>query len=463
MIEGLQVNHLTLRKRDGAVSKVESRRHDGAQRPVIAGQRAVYRHCDEGSNPVKERPVDCFVPRNEGVESANDESGLLRQPRFIPCGKKSMQLFMNRKLIHITFFAVMLSLFVCCNKNKDSYYFNGNIRYIDNSSKTVKNVTSKSIRLDGVQSGMIAVYDSLLICWHPDFSNHFFYISNLDSGNEIGFFCEKGQGPKEATSVNCISQMFRKEDDICTFLWAYNESQLFLWNISQSVEQRMTVYDTIVSYDKNRYFFLFYQPEDILFVNRPSDMLNSEEATTPFYEKRSIYTKEVIRDYPVYKKKSVKSRDASMLEPFFYTWDVIKPDGTKIAQAMRSLPQINMLDIHTGEVIGFRMQKGSDFSLLESYTDIKSKHIYYNCVQADDHFIYATYWGKEQWVDRIGVEMPLLNTIHVFDWNGKLLYELITDRPFFRSIWLDQIRNRLYTIDVNTDEVYYLDLDELNL
>jgi hypothetical protein len=79
-------------------------------------------------------------------------------------------------------------------------------------------------------------------------------------------------------------------------------------------------------------------------------------------------------------------------------------------------------------------------------------------VHADDNFIYATYWWKEQWVDRRGIDMPLLNTIHVYDWNRKLLYELITDRPFFRSIWLDQIRNRLYTIDVNTDEVYYLDL-----
>jgi hypothetical protein len=225
----------------------------------------------------------------------------------------------------------------------------------------------------------------------------------------------------------------------------------------------MTVYDTIVPYDKNRYFFLFYQPEDILLVNRPSDILNREEVTTPFYEKRSVYTKEVLRDYPVYKKKSVKNRDAGLLEHFFYTWDAIKPDGTKIVQAMRDLPQINIIDTRTGKVTGFRMQNGLDFSQLESSIDIRSKHIYYNCVHADDNFIYATYWGKEPWVDRIGVEMPLLNTIHVFDWNGKLLYELITDRPFFRSIWLDQVRNRLYTIDVNTDDVYYLDLDKLNL
>ncbi|MDR1913078.1 MAG: TolB-like 6-bladed beta-propeller domain-containing protein [Clostridiales bacterium] len=370
---------------------------------------------------------------------------------------------MDRKIIYSTFFIVILGVFACCNKSKDGYYFNGDIRYIDNSSKIVKNVTSKSVHLDGIQSGMIAVYDSLFICWHPNFPNHFFNIINLDSGKEIGFFCEKGQGSHEATSVNCIYQIFKKGNDICTYLWAYNESRLFLWNISQSIEQGTTVYDTIISYDKNRYFFLFYQAEDRLFINRPSDILSREEATTPYYEKRSIVTNAVIQDYPIYKKKSVINRDASMLESFFYTWDVIKPDATKIAQAMRHFPQINILDIHTGKVVGFRMKNGPDFSLLESITDVNPKNNYYNCVQADDHFIYATYWGKEQWIDRVGVEMPLLNTIHVFDWNGKLLYELITDRPFFRSIWLDQIRNRLYTIDINTDEVYYLDLSMLNL
>ncbi len=33
---------------------------------------------------------------------------------------------------------------------------------------------------------------------------------------------------------------------------------------------------------------------------------------------------------------------------------------------------------------------------------------------------------------------------------------------FFR-VWSDPVRKRLYTINMNIDEVYYLDLDELNL
>ena len=146
---------------------------------------------------------------------------------------------------------------------------------------------------------------------------------------------------------------------------------------------------------------------------------------------------------------------AEPLSSFFYSWDVMKPDGSKFVQVMACLPQINMIDTRTGDLVGYRMKNGPDFSLLK--TDVKSTNRYYNNVQADDRYIYATYWGKELWNGRVGVKLPLFNTIHVFDWNGKLLYKLITDQSYF-CVWLDSVRNRLYTLNMDTEEVYYLDL-----
>lgn len=364
------------------------------------------------------------------------------------------------KITKIAFFIIILGVFICCNvdKHKDSYYFNGEIQYFDDNSMTVKKIKSKFVPLNGTYSGMIAVYDTLLICWNFTFLNHFYNVFNVDTGEEIGSFCEKGQGPKEAISVNSIFQLFKKENDLMTLLYASNEGELFFWNISQSVKKGETVYDTIVSYNNDRIFFPFYQSEDILFAYKPSDMLNKEEATTPFYEKRTIFSNKLLRDYPIYKQLSVRNSNAASLDFFFYTWDAIKPDGSKIVQVMRHLPQINILDTSTGKIVGYRMKNGPGFSLLE--TDMKRLNVYYNCVHADDRYIYVTYWGKEPWSDHLGVELPLFNTIHVFDWNGKPLYKLVTDRSFFR-VWSDPVRNRLYTINMNTDEVYYLDLDVL--
>lgn len=365
---------------------------------------------------------------------------------------------MNKNAINITIVIILFSSFIGCQKSKDDYYFNGKIRHIKQNNKVEKYIASKPVSLNGVYSGMIAVYDSLLICWHPELQSHFFNVFHVDSGEEIGSFVKKGQGPEEVISVNCIHQLFKKGSELMSLLYARREGELLFWNISRSVESGVTVYDTIVPYKNDRIFFSFYQSEDILLAYKPADFLNNEEVSTPFYEKRTIYTNELIQNYPIYKQSSVQNTKS---EGFFYTWDAIKPDGSKIVQVMWNLPQINILDTSTGELVGIRTKDTPTYSLLE--TDMKSLNKYYNCVQADDKYIYATYWGKEAWVDRPGVELPLLNTIHVFNWEGELICELTTDRSFFRSIWLDQVRNRLYTLNVNTDEVYYLDLHELGL
>jgi hypothetical protein len=373
---------------------------------------------------------------------------------------------MNKGILYTVLLTTIVGLVVCCKSSKRGDIFNGEIRYFDDSRKVVKDVTSKPVTMDdGIPAGMIAVHDSLLICWHPNRDN-FFNIINLDTGKEIGSFCRKGRGPEEVISFGPIKQFFKKDDNLCTFLWDYNGGRLFLWNISRSVERGSTVYDTIIPYAKNMYFFLFYQPEDMLFVNRPAsipnDDPNSEEVVLPFYEKRSISTKEVIQDYRIYKEKSLREQDVVGLESFFYTWDVIKPDGLKIAQVMKWLPQVNVLDTRTGDVVGYRVKDGPDFSLLEKDPFVRPADLYYFSVHADDNYIYATYWGKERWDDRIGNIIPSFNTIHVFDWSGEQLYEFVTDRSFQR-VWLDRVRNRLYTIDPNSDEVYYLDLGELSV
>ena len=119
---------------------------------------------------------------------------------------------------------------------------------------------------------------------------------------------------------------------------------------------------------------------------------------------------------------------------------------------MRHHPQINILDTYTGNLVGYRIKNGPNFSLLET------TNIYCNTVHADDNYIYATYWGKEPWG---GARFSLINTIHVFDWDGNLLHKLITDQFYF-NVWSDPVRKRLYTIDMNTEEVYFLDLAELN-
>ena len=359
---------------------------------------------------------------------------------------------------------LMFCVLTSCQKNKDGEYFNGEIRQIDDSRKIVKNITSVNVPLYGGSYGDMVVYDSLMIFWNLKLPDHFFNIFNIDTGEEIGSFFSKGRGPGESVSAPPIFQLFKKNGNLMTLINTANENSLFLWNISKSLEQGITVFDTIFSYNSSnknrssRYFHIFHQSENILLAGINSIALNDKKVTTPSYEKRTIYTDELLAEYPLYKISEFENKKTDLaLFDYFYSYDVIKPDGSKIVQAMSNLPQINIIDTETGAIVGYRIKNGPGFSLFE--TNMKPLNKYYASIQVDDKYIYATYWGKERWES--GNLAPNINTIHVYDWEGNQVYEIVTDRIFFR-LSLDTVRNRLYTWDLETGDAAYLDLNELN-
>jgi hypothetical protein len=348
----------------------------------------------------------------------------------------------------------------CGHVDKDSEYFNGEIRLFDDSRKIVERVCSTTFPLRGPNFGEMAVYDSLIIYWNPKLSDHFFNIFNVDTGEQIGSFCSKGRGPREAISVNPVFQLFEKKGDLMTLLDANNEGKLFFWNISRSVEQAATRYDTIASYSGGAWFRIFRQSDSTMLASVVSQYLSDTKMTTPSYVQRTIFTDEMLKEYLVYRMSEFENKKTELSQyNYFYTFDAMKPDGTKIVQAMSDLPQINIIDIQTGEIVGYRLQEEPGFSRFE--TDMNPLMVFYNSVQVDDNYIYATYWGGEQW-NVGGREVPDLRTIHIYDWSGNHLYELITDRAFFR-ISLDPVRRRLYTTDLKTNEVSYVDLNKLGL
>ncbi len=359
--------------------------------------------------------------------------------------------------------AAFFIFFGSCKKNSDNTYFSGEILPIDSDIKQVKNMVLKPLQLEGAYFGIIAAYDSLMFFMNNKLPNHFFNVFNINTGEEIGTFCNRGGGPGEVAAISPIYQFFKEDDALKTLLYAPNENELLIWNITRSLEKGTTVLDTIIPYPldiENQgafYDYIFRQDENTLFTNVQSIPLNDEEATLPFYQKRTVYDNRLLKNYSIY-KNTIRNEDASIIpEAFLSSNDVYKADGSRIIQFMLHLAQLNIIDTETGKVIGYRMLGSPDFSFFEKEKRLVNN--YYLRARADDQYIYASYWGKESWGP---FEIPSVNTIHVFDWNGKWLYELITDQPI-HEMWLDKVRNRLYTTNVATDEVFYLDLNEIKL
>ena len=202
------------------------------------------------------------------------------------------------------------------------------------------------------------------------------------------------------------------------------------------------------------YHLMFLKDGNTLITELQSFPLSDEEAALPAYQKRTLETNKLLKNYSSY-KKSIKNGEASIFpESFFYSNDAFKPDGTKVVQAMVNLAQLNILDFETGHASGYRLEGEPGVSVFES--DRKTNK-YFTRVQADDNYIYTLYWGKEDW-ERF--EIPYMNTIHVYDWHGNLVQKVETDRGL-DQMWIDPNRNRLYVTSPKVDDVFYLDLNEV--
>ena len=374
-----------------------------------------------------------------------------------------------KKTIYTLGFLLLIILSSCHYRGSvTDAIFNGEIRYIDDSQKQVMHVTARHLPLEGQYHGSIAVFDSLLICSNPRLPNYNFNVFNIDTGEEIGSFLRRGVGPQDAVSAQ-VDQLFKRENDLMALVLGINENRLFVWNITQSVQQGVAVFDTIVEHSTRSYRcdrlwvrHIFFHTDSTLFAYVQGANLDFEGAlvTTPFYEKRTLLTNELLGVYSAFTQDTVRRRSSQSPQSrnsrlFFFSNDAMKPDGSKIVQAMTRIPQINIIDTHTGEVVGYRQRGGRDFS---NFNSMRDQRIFYSHPTTNNQFIFTTY---ARGVSR-EVRPIRSNVIHVFDWYGRLWYELRADRDFFQH-WLCPVRNRLYTMCGDSDEVYYLDLNELNL
>ena len=124
------------------------------------------------------------------------------------------------------------------------------------------------------------------------------------------------------------------------------------------------------------FIVLFFFKKIILLLAKVQSVpLGGGDATLPFYQQRTINTNKLLKNYSIYKKSIINRDSPTTAQTFSSSNDACKPDGTKVVQAMLYLPQLNILDVETGQVVGFRMKGAPDFSIFEDEKDVYN--IYY--------------------------------------------------------------------------------------
>ena len=358
-----------------------------------------------------------------------------------------------------SFIISLLVILASCQPHNDTEYFNGEIQSIKSHHCIDLEVISKKLLLDGTFYGKMYIYDSLLFFHNPKLKSQTFNVCNVKTGREIGTFCERGGGPQEAYVFSPVYYIYNENGHLKAPLFAPNEEELFTWNISKSIQQNKTFYEKtshcIFKDESDGAFFqeVFFLNPDTLLAQIGTRAIGDDDATLPYYLTRSINNNTIKKYYPF--KKTIKNGEATIIpEAFYGTHCAIKPDKTTLVEAMRYLPQINFINLQTGEIKGFRMKGGEDFSIFKkTHKDLK---LYFCNITADDNYIYAVYYGKYRPKKN---EKLNTNQIYIFNWEGELKYRLTTDCNIFETV-LDDTNNRLYMSIRGEDEVRYIELNE---
>lgn len=368
------------------------------------------------------------------------------------------------KTTDIIKFSVLLftiTMVFSCRDVKDSDHFSGEIVEFSDLADMIE-IQPRTIELDGVYDGLIAVYDSLVFFWSHKYRDAWYSVFNLNNNQHLGFFIPSGEGPNEVLRVVPITQFFTENNELKTLLYAFSDNKLVTWNITKSLEQNETIYDTIIPYnwqtEKHIIPFkdMFYAGEDSLFVYRhPAE--TDEEPTLPLIELRTISSNERIDQISVFKNSIANKESMVYTNDFFFTDNSYKPDGTKVVQTMSRLGQINIIDLKSHQVKGYRMKNTDDFSIF--YGTMEGSKYYYYRVASNNDYIFALWLGKS--LD-ILPEIYEPDIIHVFDWEGNFIKKIKLAVPI-REMWLDQVNNLLYGYNEVEEKLYCYNINEIGL
>ena len=307
--------------------------------------------------------------------------------------------------------------------------FQGELDYFEDHAEETE-LQSHPIRLSNTFTPLVNIVDSKALCFNVTRGDFAFEIVDIRKGQILGDFCPIGHGHNEFLSLLPIQQIYQVGDEWKTMLFAPNESRMVTWNITESIKKQQTVYEHVVPYswkDKSpvSYSKQVVISDDTLLLYRPSVSTSANDTVTaPVYQIRKLSANSMIRELRFFTRFLCDGDSKVLPENLLDASFSLKPDRKKFVEAMNWLPQINIVDISSGHVSGFRMKNTQDEDVFE--TDMDCALFCYKRVVSDDRYIYALWAGCAR--NKLSAEVAF-DMVHVFDWNGKLVRKLKLDCP----------------------------------
>ena len=285
----------------------------------------------------------------------------------------------------------------------------------------------------------------------------FLSVTSLDGNTPPIYLCHEGRGPGEFLAMSPTLDYYNGRLGVVdTYMGKYS-----YLNLKESLDSTRTIIDRefdlpwdIKSSHLIRSAYSFGTDSLLVYlITMASDPQSRKSLDVPEYQLFNLSTKEVVNTYKCYNPAPARIRKKRTmdLQALYYSWQCLDSNRDRLCFAMLRMPQINILDIHSGSIRGFR---------LDDRPRLNSDKMYFYFMSACSYGdkIYALYSGDE------GMEASSLPTspgaLYVFDWDGNIHEKYLLDAPYGRcAVTSDGIYLSKYEEDTSMS-LYFVPLKE---
>ncbi len=366
--------------------------------------------------------------------------------------------FQSKRENQFLIFLVII-FFLGCKPKGDSEYFNGQVAIVD--CEKMDSLKGEKVEIENNYPGWFNASDSLIFIHTIIKQENFITVYNYLTGEHKGEFFIKGRGPGEFINLSKIYQIYKRDNRRMATLYSPNNEEIVVWDITNSLSKGCTQNTLIsiknISSDNKLLYGGFYLINDstyLLGIPVYYSTTDGERYPLSMFVKVNTKTGDILQKFTLFNMPVINKNDNFFFKSNnYYSFSgVIHPDGKKYFMAMIALAQVNILNLETGELKGFRLNDTPDFSYLNNNKD-KFK-VYYTNVAADEQFICCLYSGK---VFEKGKDFPSTDYIYVFNWEGDFVKKVYLEHNA-SQIAVDSKNGYILTKDDVEGIVYRYDL-----
>lgn len=344
------------------------------------------------------------------------------------------------KVTNLTIVIITLLSFGCSKKDNSLFLINANKENIASFQSLEDKEFQSLFEFSGGNVTRILEIDSHLLLFDvKGLKNQFLHLYDLDKKEILAGIFNKGNGPFESNSPYSIGVIGSK-----IWLQDFSMLKIIFFDYKDSVySEKKVPFDL--------YGINFLTENKIL-----GSIMNNSEFKFQFIDiEQNIITKEFGEFY-----KYPDNLEQSTLQSYFQRKSMVRPDKKTVATAYRWHNAIEITDLNdlSSKIIYSpdRIQNENDIieydgKLIFDRSGTTKKC--YNDIFVTDNFIYAIFSGLEDDTPNSG----FCKIIHIYDWEGNPIKQINLDRGIMSiSVTLDD--SRIYSFDIDTGEVIYIDL-----